>query len=394
MVSLAAARVVGQSLRHPTVITDDSYLALPEPILFDSQNIALTHDGKHEVKLWQLSSQSMAVVAEQLSAAPVSISSLNVAGDRIALGMADGGVRVFPFDSDPGLIISVNGGPLSAGHASDVSVLEFDRSGELLASGSVSGAIKMWDTTSGVPLAFEARHQDGAILDMRFSAMSNALVSASKELIVVTDVLTGERLAEQRFQGTSPQLSAVNSGDSVLLSGAQTGVALWNWRDGSFETLVTPDNRIRLAVLAAEDQLLVTADEKNRLLLWNVRTRQVIGEAAMLPGHADALWGFSEPNQIVVRSGYWLQTYSLSPAGLVAEASVLLPEATAVVQPSAAKSLAKVLVQVGSSRPMVKSISLGASLYPPLGGDTTELLKEWRDRLAYDDVFAEQAGGL
>ncbi len=394
LVSLAAGRVVGQSLRHPTFISDDSYLALPEPIVVDSQNIALTHDGKHEVKLWQLSAQSAAVAAEQLSAAPVSRSSLSVAGDRIALGMADGGVRVFPFDSDPGLIISVGGGPLSSGHVSDVSALEFDASGELLASGSVSGAIKIWDTSTGVPLAFDARHQDGAILDMTFSALSNALISASRELIVVTDVLSGERLAEQRFQGTNPHLSAVGSGDSVLVSGVQAGVALWNWRDGSFETLVTPDNRIRHAVLAADDQLLVTADENNRLRLWNVETREVIGEAAMLPGPADALWGFSEPNQIVVRSGHWLQTYSLRLTGLVAEASVLLPEATAVVQPNGANSLAKVLVQVGSSRPMVKSISLGASLYPPLSGDTEALLKEWRDRLAYDDVFAEEAGGL
>jgi hypothetical protein len=113
-----------------------------------------------------------------------------------------------------------------------------------------------------------------------------------------------------------------------------------------------------------------------------------------LYGSSDALWGFSAPNQVVVRSGQWLQTYSLQPLGLLPQSSILLPEATAAVAPDPGAGLARVLLQVSSSRPAVQDLSLGVSAYPKLEGEPSVLLEEWRNRLAYDDDFAAQAGGL
>jgi WD40 repeat protein len=392
LVSLPVSRVTGQSVRHPTLIADSEYPALPQPILIASQNLAITHDGKHEVKLWQLSAQSSLV--DSIAGVPISRSALTVNGDRIALGSADGGVRVFPFDSDPSLMIFPGADSLSNSHASAISVLSFDRTGDLLASGSVNGTIKIWDSKAGIPLQFDARHQDSPILDLKFSPLSNVLISGSKGMIVVTDVLSGERLAEQRFSGSVPQISVIDSMDAVLVSGAQTGVALWRWREGSYEQLVPPEYGVRYAVAAADNKLLVTAGEDNRLRLWDVATRQQVGEPALLPGRADNLWAFSNPNQVVLRSGHWLQHYDLSSIGLAPLSSVLLPEATAVVQPDSNAGIANVLVEVAGLRPMVQQISLGSSAYPILTGEPAALLDEWRNRLAYDDVFAEQTGGL
>ncbi|MBT5891999.1 MAG: hypothetical protein HOH24_10070, partial [Chromatiales bacterium] len=155
-----------------------------------------------------------------------------------------------------------------------------------------------------------------------------------------------------------------------------------------------PEYNVRYAVAAADDKLLVSAGEDNRLILWDIATRQQLGEPALLPGRADNLWAFSNPNQVVLRSGHWLQRYGLSPLGLVPHSSVLLPEATAVVQPDPSAGIANVLVEVASLRPMVQEISLGSSEYPMLTGEPAVLLDEWRKRLAYDDVFAEQTGGL
>jgi hypothetical protein len=95
-----------------------------------------------------------------------------------------------------------------------------------------------------------------------------------------------------------------------------------------------------------------------------------------------------------LRSGHWLQHYDLSSIGLAPLSSVLLPEATAVVQPDSNAGIANVLVEVAGLRPMVQQISLGSSAYPILTGEPAALLDEWRNRLAYDDVFAEQTGGL
>ena len=391
-VSLPMSRAMGQSVRHPALIADSEYPTLPQPVFIASQDLAITHDGKHEVKLWQLSDQL--TVADSIAGVPISHSALTVNGDRIALGSVDGRVRVFPADSDPDVMVFPAVDSLSNSHASAISVLSFDRTGDLLASGSIDGTIKIWDSNTGVPLQFDARHQDGPVLGLKFSPLSNIVISASKRTIVVTDVLSGERLAEQRFSGSVPQISVTGFADAVLISGVETGVAVWRWREGSYEQLVPSEYKVRYAVAALDDQLLVTASEDNRLILWDIATRQQVGEPALLPGRADNLWAFSNPNQVVLRSGYWLQRFGLSPIGLVPTSSVLLPEATAVVQPDPIAGVANVLVEVSGLRPMVQQISLDASAYPILAGEPAALLNEWRNRLADDDVLAEQTGGL
>jgi WD40 repeat protein len=392
LISLPASRVTGQSLRQPGFIPDADYSRLLQPILLAERNLAITHNGRHEVKLWQLTAQAAASQSDVTEW--VSRSTLTALGDRIALGTVDGGVRVFPLGSDPGLIVSFGPDSFDNSHAANISAMAFDSSGDFLASAAANGTIKIWDSVAGIPLQFEARHQDGAIVDLVFSALGNALISASQNMIVVTDVLSGERLAEQRFAGAIPQLTALATMDAVLVAGPQSGVALWNWQDGSYEQLVPPEYLVRQAAIAAEDKLLITAGEDNRLILWDIATRQIVGEAAMLYGSSDALWGFSAPNQVVVRSGQWLQTYSLQPLGLLPQSSILLPEATAAVAPDPGAGLARVLLQVSSSRPAVQDLSLGVSAYPKLEGEPSVLLEEWRNRLAYDDDFAAQAGGL
>jgi len=392
LISLPASRVMGQSLRHPSFIPDADYPLLPHPILVAERNLAITHDGRHEVKLWQLAAQT--AIPEGSVSVPVSRSALSALVDRIALGSADGGVRVFPFGSDPGLITSFGPESFDNSHAADIGVLAFDPSGDLLASGAANGTVKIWDSAVGIPLQFDARHQDGAVVDLVFSSLGNALISASQNMIVVTDVLSGERIAEQRFAGGIPQLTAVVTQDAVLIAGAQSGVTLWNWKEGTYEQIVPPEYRVQHAAIAAGDKLLITAGEDNLLILWDMATRQIVGEAAVLPGSPDTLWGFSAPNEVVVRSGHWLQSYALQPVGLVPQGSVLLPEATAVVQPDPAAGIARVLVQVSSSRPAVQELSLGMSTYPMLEGEPAVLLEDWRNRLAYDDVFSAQAGGL
>ncbi len=392
LISLPSGRSIGQSLRQPTVIADADYERVPPPLLLSTRNLAITSDGQSAVKLWQLAAQQ--TLADAAAPVPVSRSALSSAGDRIALGTADGGVRVVALDNDPGLLISLSRDSFESSHGADVSVLRFDASGGLLASGAVNGTIKIWDSTAGVPLQFEARHQDGAIVDLAFSPAGDVLISASPSLLVVTDVLSGERLAEQRITGRVPQLSVVGSDSAVLVAGTQNGVVLWNWQAGTVEQLVSPEYQVRHAVTAADDKLLVTAGEDNRLILWDVATREIVGESATLPGSSDSLWGFSEPAEVLVRSGHWLQRYELQPVGLLPKTSVLLPEATAVIQPDTSAETVRVLARVGSSRPVVSEVSLTMPKDAPVDGEVEQLLQEWRSKLSLSSTESAQPGTL
>jgi len=385
VISLPQGWVTGTSLRHPaTEFTPTPALA---PRMLEANALMLTHDGRNTAKLWRA---PVAVAAgEPAATATVSQGALSPDGKRIALGAVDGGVRVLPFDTEQGVLVPAVTEAGEVLHTSAIHRIEFNPGGSLLASGSTTGEVRLWNALSGAPLEYSVRHLDEAILDLKFSADGKLLVSASQGLVVVSDVVAGERLAEYRVSGGEAAIALVPDEPTVLIASAQAGVVIWDWQQGSQQQLLAGGGAVNQAV-AAGDQRVVTAGLTGELRLWDRATGDAIGPAVFAPGAIDQLWTFAETQVLVVRSGHWIQGYMIDTDGIKAQRSLLLPETTAAIQPDPVARVARVLTGAHSSRPSVLTMSLDAEQVAPLEGNIAELQTEWRRRLAYDALFGKQ----
>jgi len=423
VVTLPEGRVTGVSVRHPAPVAANAAILSVDrntdlrPGLYESLSLALTHDGLQEIKLWR-SPPDAASGAPADGAATVSQAALSYDGRYIALGGVDGSVRVVPADNE--LLVLSTLTETEMLHTSAIHRIVFSQDATLLASGSTTGEVFLWDTATAAPLPVSVRHQDEAIVDLLFYGRKPAvadtddsfanqatarpteppvLISASRGLILVTNTATGERLAEMRVQGGEPRLSLSFDGGKVMVAGASGGLVLWDWRNDVQETFATGDASAVLGAFAGDGRSLFTTTASGELSIWDIDTRSRIGEVIAAPGPVDEMWTFAGNDMLVLRSGHWIQGYNMISLdgvrqGLEAYRSLLLPESTSGLQPDPQARLARVLSRVHSSRPVVLELSLDAMQFVPVEGEAEALQTEWRGRLAYDDNFASQFGGL
>jgi len=384
VVGLPQGSVSGIGYRHASQQVSESMEL--RPLLLSASNLVLTHDGRREVKIWRTQPLSAENASVQDAPATVSNGMLSAGGNRLALGTVGGDVRIVNVKADSALLIPPKNDERPGLHTSAVHRIGFSADAALLASGSSTGEVRLTDAGTGTPLDFNVRHPDGAIVDLEFAGDESALVSASNGLVLVSDTRSGERIAEYRVQGGEPQVSALRGENAVLISTVQGGVVAWNWQSGVQELLVPADKRVRHASVAHDDRLLVVATVDGEILLWDRESKEQIGAPVKVPGLVDEMWTWPDNTVLVVRSGTWILGYAMTPAGLQAQRSLLLPESTAAVQPDPEERIARVLTQVRSSRPLIVTMSLDAAQFEPLQGDVVTLQTEWRERLAYDEV--------
>ena len=90
------------------------------------------------------------------------------------------------------------------GHTKSILQIEFSHSGEIVASSSRDGTVRLWTTVTGESLVTIAGDQDSEISNMNWSSddRSLAITYHGKKFwkLTVWDVPTGQPIVSQRFQ--------------------------------------------------------------------------------------------------------------------------------------------------------------------------------------------------
>ncbi|MBT8442026.1 MAG: AAA-like domain-containing protein, partial [Gammaproteobacteria bacterium] len=222
LLSLPRGELSGDLYHHgipPGRRAGDDFVA---PVaLAPAAGFAATYDGREAIKLWRLSPSvqpAETLVAEPSVVpvvAPSVASAISSDGKRIAIATNAGDVRILAAGQQGLILPDTTQAPGFIGHLERITRTVFDASGELVASGSFDGSVRVWDTASGAPRKFFINHADGAIHDLLFSADARYLVSATRRSLIVTDVTTGEQLAELQIQSEHTQLSISNDGQRI-----------------------------------------------------------------------------------------------------------------------------------------------------------------------------------
>ena len=379
--ALPRATSLGVTLLHarPFAAADVTPLA---PLILAARNLAVTHDGVSGLKVWQLPPVSSTQPSETAAALRGTRSAISPAGERIAVGTADGDVRILPVEDGSGLLISAGEGPRFIGHASPVSSLTFVADGSLVASGSIGGSVRVWDVASGAPRDFIAIHPDGAVHDLLFLDPAGNLASASRNRVIVTDTSSGEALAELRIQARRPRLASAAAAGLVLIAGDRDGITLWDWQAGRTNRFRSVESRITNAAVTTEGTLVVTTSADGTLKLWNLESGTPFERTVKAPGNIDDLWISNGSDTVIVHAGQWLQSLFMYPVGLAPQATRLLSGSPSAVQPAAVGESVFVLLHAYSSRPIVKEFQFDVVDEALLDAVPAELEQTWQARLA------------
>jgi WD40 repeat protein len=389
VISLPSGESQGEGFRHGIPVprnATESYRARTR--LATEQGFAATYDGLEVVKIWRLAPQSLAennggrfsVGARATTLA--SSASIGPNGRQLAISTDAGDVRILPIDQQALLVPGAKQDPSFIGHMDPVTRTTFDASGELVASGSFDGSVRIWETSSGAPRKFFSGHPDGAVHDLIFSPDRQQLFSASRRSVIAIDAETGELLGQTQIQSEHPQLAISSDGQRIYIAGDRDGLTRWSWRGGISQSLIEPDSGIRKVALNRNESFFVTVDKWRQIQVWDVVTMVPREQTIRAPAAVDSIWLAREGSKVFVQAGVWLKSLAVTPNGLQHQATRLLETAPTAVYPADGGMDVFVLHQPNASSPVLTRMQLDQPWPEPIQKPLKQLVPELESTLS------------
>lgn len=250
-------------------------LAMKEPNLMravlssDGRRLATIYHGKTITVLdvdseQTIESKTLTDVAKE----PFNALDYSPNGRLLASGSGSGRVRIWEATD-----LTPHGDVLDAG--TYVHTVAFSPNGSVLAIGMGSGTIQLWEISAGVQKPKLLQGHSAAVTSLAFSADGKVLASASRDnTIRLWDVSAGVALAGfEPLEHRGVTAVALDRSGRWLASGSSEGdLRLWDLssRTGIGEVLPYGPNRVAALAVSADGNSLAAADLTGRLSLWNV----------------------------------------------------------------------------------------------------------------------------
>ncbi|KIJ36863.1 hypothetical protein M422DRAFT_111641, partial [Sphaerobolus stellatus SS14] len=207
-------------------------------------------------------------------------------GDRLASCSLDGTVRFW--DSQTGKQI----GEAMTGHTNWVNSVVFSPQGDRLASCSDDNTVRLWDVQTGKQIGEAMTGHTDPVNSVVFSPQGDHLASCSNDGTVrLWDSQTGKQFGEAMTGHTDKVNSVVFSpqGDHLASCSNDGTVRLWNSQAGkqNGQAMTGHTGSVNSVVFSPQGDRLASCSDDHTVRLWDLQTGEQIGGA--MTGHTGSV---------------------------------------------------------------------------------------------------------
>ncbi len=187
---------------------------------------------------------------------------------------------------------------------SNILSVAFNKSGHLLAAGTITGEIRVWKYPNGEPILTCLGHRDW-IRVVAFSPDNKMIASASDDkVLLLWDIHTGRIV--HRLQGHSNWIisAAFNSTGSLLASGSDDRtIRIWNVHTATCIDTFSLEIEGNAVAFSPTENILASVGENHTIKFWDIYSGQCI---KVLQGHSDYIWSlvFSADGRFLVSGSF------------------------------------------------------------------------------------------
>ncbi|MEL7036477.1 MAG: trypsin-like peptidase domain-containing protein [Cyanobacteria bacterium J06592_8] len=202
-------------------------------------------------------------------------------------------------------------------HNTSINAIAVSPNGQILATASDDGTIKLWDLTTAIntdtlPLLHTLKDHSNAVLSVEISADGRTLASGSWDnLIMIWDLQTGRLLNTLIGHQQLVSAIAISPNGKILASGSKDNtIRIWNLETGELiHTLQGHSLPVLSLAISPNGKILASGSADGTIAVWDLQTAQAIRK---IQGHTDGVWSIviGTDNQTLV-SGSWDRSIKL-----------------------------------------------------------------------------------
>jgi len=180
-------------------------------------------------------------------------------------------------------------------HDDYVLSITFSPKGNLLASGSLRGIIKLWDIKTG-QLLWDVVGHNGAVWGLAFNSDGTLLISGSADTILKVWRVDDGALVKTLVIGDPIRSLAISSDGQLCAIG--TGnflIKLWNLASNSI-SLIGKEMSSICSLVFSPDQRLLASGSSDGIKIWQISDSQLV---RMIPTKGVYSLSFSNDNQLL-----------------------------------------------------------------------------------------------